>query len=523
MTTVVRRHPALIGAALAFMGALLLLSPAPLIGALLIVAGSVIVGLVAPELGLGLVVVLFPIHPLANRIVQVDLGLYGAAALAFASWKEAALAAAGLGALWRYRGEFADIPGCIRRLRGKLQAIDFAAAALVLLVGAGLAVRHDSLALNATRLLLFPVGVYVVARLLRPRVEPLLWAMIGVASIEAAFAIVQSSMLNWSFVHRYWGTDELPVPFTFVATNLQGPRAGGTFASPNELAMALAMWLAIAAALFLVGRTRSRWLLGAVGLITVALAVTFSRSSIVAVVLALVVGGAVVLALRWISADTRRAAPLLIVTLLSAVAFSSVIYEQRGGIALIQSTFASLGASDDGSDPSQADTGYPTPGKTPKPGSHGTDSSTQGHMQSLAAGWSMLVSHPLGTGLGTVGSRAVPGSAEKPTYILESWYLSMGVSLGWAGIAWTLFFLGALFAAVASSLRRMRSVVGLALLAVTVEVAVISFVLPTMLEPQIALVPWLLAALAVIGPGAAEPRAAEPRAAQTRLRLRRGS
>ena len=109
----------------------------------------------------------------------------------------------------------------------------------------------------------------------------------------------------------------------------------------------------------------------------------------------------------------------------------------------------------------------------------------------------MVESHPLGIGLGTVGSRGVPNTSERPQYILESYYLSMGVMLGWPGLAWAFLLPLVMLITAIRALRRGDRTAGLALLALSVSVAIVSYWLPTIMEPEMAILPWSLAAVAV--------------------------
>jgi hypothetical protein len=109
----------------------------------------------------------------------------------------------------------------------------------------------------------------------------------------------------------------------------------------------------------------------------------------------------------------------------------------------------------------------------------------------------MVASHPLGIGLGTVGSRGVPETTELPQYVLESYYLSMGVMLGWLGLGWAVLFALGLLITAGRAIRRGSTTVGLALLALSISLAIVSYWLPTIMEPEMAILPWSLAALAV--------------------------
>lgn len=472
-------------------GLVLLVSPFHLAGAILLVLSVAAIGLTMPDVGLWLVLLLFLIHPLVSKVVQVNFGVTGAALLLFSAWKEVALASVLLARLVAlaisYRAG--------RRWRLKPELTDVFAVALILLVALGVAIRRDSLAVNTARLLLFPIGVYIALRLSPVDPGRYLKLAVAVAVGISVYAVVQSSFFGYSFVNSYWGQPGLPIPFTFNAQYLVGPRASGTFASPNELGFALMACALMAVSLLVVRPTGGRWAAAALFAILVALAVTFSRSAIVGCA----VGIALILFAAWrFSPSPRRTFTFLALAIVLALLLSGVVYDARGGTRLIESTIASLTSS-------AADVGGPSatpslaPGATPSPTPSGlvVDPSTQDHLESLSAAWSLVKTHPLGLGLGTVGSRADPLTSERPEYIFESWYLTMGVSLGWLGLAWAAFLPFAMFFTALIALRRGRSLAGLSLLGLSVAMAIVSYLLPTMMEPQMAMLPWSLAALAV--------------------------
>jgi hypothetical protein len=482
-------------ALLAIAGALLLASPVHLLGAMLIVAGVAVFCYVRPTQGLWLVLLLSPIHPIVSRFVLVNLGASGLALNVFSAWKEVALTVVIAAELRPMALRYWD--GARWRFRPKL--MDVFAVGLVLLVGFGLLIKHDLLAINEVRLLLFPVGVYLAIRLNPIDAGSFFKAMAIVAVGISVFALVQGTFFGWSFITTYWGipTDRLPV--TFIAQGVDGPRAAGTFASPNELAFGLVAWAFMAIALIGMRPDKNRWLLIAVAVILAALSVTFSRSAILAAGAGMVV---LIVAIARVSPNARRALTLVVLALLPSLLLSGAIYYERGGLALVQSTISSLVAVSSTSDEGGSS---PTPSPTPSPGTSPApsappgatlDQSTLSHLGSLRAGWSLVQANPLGTGLGTVGPRPLPGTSEFPLWVIESYYLGMGVSLGWLAFAWTGLLPLAMFLTAIAALRRGKSAAGVCLLGFSAAVAIISYFLPTMMEPQLAMIPWSLAALA---------------------------
>jgi hypothetical protein len=729
---------AIAGAVVAGAGALLLASPLHLAGAITLLIGVAIFCYARPVQGLWLVLVLSAVHPLVAKFVEVNLGATGSSLVVFSAWKELALATVLL-------ADFQSIALAYRagrRWRFRPGIMDVMAIALIALMAFGLTLRHDLAAINEVRLLLFPVGVYFAIRFSPVDTSRYFKVMVLVAAGIAAFAVIQSSLLGWSFIVNYWGIPADPLPTTFIARDVAGPRASGTFGSPNELGFALIAWATMAGALLVLRPGKDRWLVPALGLILVGLALTFSRSAVGAAGVGVVV---IVVAAFRLSRNPRRVMALLALGIVPAVLLSGGLYYARGGISLLSATVSTIvngpgsaytemtvevhswiagepqavtvtvsdgagvlragyrgtvhfttsdpnaslpadytfTASDAGThtfsssldppldlvtagrqwvrvtdthnpnltgqaldtlryppsttlvvsvsswapgisqdvtvtameggvretvyrgtvhftttdsrasvpvnytftvadagshtfastlytplilmtpgiqtvratdvaDPSvtgeatgvvpasgavppapvvtaaptpfvaatppaeqatSAPSTAPSPGPAPTP--LGTTSSTGGgdpsaaaHINSLSIGWALLQANPLGTGLGTVGPRPLPGTSDFPPIIIESYYLGMGVSLGWLGLAWAVALPLAMLLMAILALRRGRTLEGLSLLAFTVSMGLISYVLPTMMEPQMAMIPWSICALAAsskLGSGSREP------------------
>jgi hypothetical protein len=346
-----------------------------------------------------------------------------------------------------------------------------------------LALGHNGLAANETRLMLFPIGVYVAVRLSNLTVRRFIEAAAVAAFGVAAFLIFQSSFLSTSFAAHYWGAPTFSVPATFIATGLTGARGAGTLASPNEAALAMAVWACMLAASLLVLRERMRWHALVLGVVLLALGLTFSRSAILAtpVGLAFLAVGAA----RSIGFRQRQGIKLMVTAGVAVVAILVVVYAERGGIDLVRATFMSVTSTPAATTDSES------------PATPGVDSSTIAHANSLSYGWSVVQANPLGVGLGEVGYRVVPWTGERAKYVIESWYLTMGMSLGWAGFVWALLLPPVFFLLALAAIRRGRVLPGLALLGTSVAIGGICVLLPTMAEPQLAMLPWALAAFAV--------------------------
>jgi hypothetical protein len=251
------------------------------------------------------------------------------------------------------------------------------------------------------------------------------------------------------------------------------------------------------------------------GVILVGLAVTLSRSAIAAAGIGMIL---MTLAAFLLSPNPRRSVSYLALAVVPSILLSAAILLPRGGGDFFAATVSTVNpastpstaplSGSSGTAPLSGSSPSPSLGPSPTPvdpiavqagdtAPRNTDGSTLGHLNSLDAGWSLVKANPLGTGLGTVGPRPLPGTSDYPQNIIESYYLAMGVSLGWLGLLWTALLPLAMLATAVIAMRRGARLVGLCLGAVTISMAILSYVLPTMMEPQIAMIPWSICALAV--------------------------
>lgn len=473
---------ALIAAGIAILGLLVLASPLHMVGALVFVGAVAVLSLARPKWAIWLVLLLFAVHPLLARVASANFGVTGNALVIAFAWKEVALGCVLLVAVVRIASDYRH--GW--RPKPMLSVLDLMAVGLIVLVVFGVAGRRDAMAVNEARLLLFPVGVYAALRLSPLDTASYFRAATVVAAGIAVFGILQSTFLGWGWVTTYWGTPNVPAPATFMATNVVGPRAAATYTSPNELGFALIVFSLMAAALIITRPERTRWVVLPLIAILVGLAMSFSRSAVASA--ALCISLVAVVGVWRFAPDRRRVAILLAAAIIPAAALSGWVYVSRGGVSQLAATFIWLSSGAGGGD----DATSTSPGAPPA-----TDPSALGHITSIGDGWALVNAHPFGLGLGRVGARVVPGTNDKPQMIFESWYLTMGVMLGWPGLIWTGLFPLALLIAAITALRRRRQLTGLVLLGLSVSVAAVSFLLPTMMEPQLAMLPWAVGALAV--------------------------
>ncbi len=400
-------------------------------GAALVAIAVALGSFVFPTAGIAAVVLLFPVHPLAMRIAQVDFRVDGGALLLLSAWKEIAIVSVLASCAVRIA------PSAIRSshfdFHRRVSAPDLMALAFVGLVGvafalgiAGVVPMSRLAGLNQGRLLLFPVLIYLAVRWNGPLPSRLLaWFVVVVVGV-AAFGIIQGSAFGWDWVARYFGTPALPIPYTFTAVGLAGPRATGTLASPNEFAFVVGAGLLCS--IWLISTVPRKGAIGvacAVFVLIVALGLSFSRSAIVGAG-----AGAILIALLLSRARAYRrdALALLLGATLLAGAVTTIAYVSRGGFGLIISTVATVAGDTDQQAPPGDGSGTTAPSETPI-----QDPSTTGHASSLVEAARIAVSHPLGVGLGNVGVRATPGTDERPSLVVESWYLALGVISGVVG------------------------------------------------------------------------------------------
>jgi hypothetical protein len=369
-----------------------------------------------------------------------------------------------------------------------------------------LAARHD----------LVPVAAYFLGRSLRlgrEHLRRLGWTLLGTAGVVAALGLVDvyAVPIGWwrtngvvAYFHdhlgyRYHGTGVNPrvegLPENFIYNVGGGKpflrRLVSTFLSPLASSYLFVVALAGAAGML----RRRRWPgLALVALVFAGLLWTFSRSSLLALVLALAV-------LAALGCASRRNAALAVLVLGVAFAWTHV--------------FPKTGPTGNWT---QADLAYQQqlarkhPGASNAPGSV-NESSLREHWQSLKDGVRTIGDHPQGYGLGNVGQTA--SRTRTPLKAGESNYTELGVELGALGaalwIAWVLSILAALVrgareepwaAAVAAAFA--------AILALAIQTDVIG-------DPWVAYCVWGLGgALALVGPRPVPARPKERLAAAPR-------
>jgi hypothetical protein len=392
-----------------------------------------------PAVALFLFVLGLPLHNIVMSLLYGG-GVRGGALDVIQAWKEIVLAAAlisvGVTALRR------------RALPFRPALVDWLALAFAALVVLYAVLPQDALGGQATaksilyglRHDLVIVAAYFLGRSVELDIRHLRWTITAAAGATAAWGLIEvyAVPIEWwrhsgavGYFHRelgydYHGPAGLPENFAFNTSDGLFRRLVSTFVSP----LATAYMLVVALLLLAIARRRGV-AAGLAVLCGAGLFWTFSRSSIVALAI-----GLIVLAVAW-----RRTWPLLAAAVVVAAGF---------GFAAGFHKFAPRThwfASDLPYQQAQARA------KGPLPKGSGLDRtisldepSIRSHLDSLRDGAETVVEHPQGYGLGNAGTTAQ--RFDVPLRAGESNYTELGVETGLAGalafIAWSLALLAGL-------------------------------------------------------------------------------
>ena len=385
-----------------------------------------------PKWALYALVVALPLHNLAMAELW-DLGVRGVALDAVSAWKEVLLAL-GLGAIvWARRG----IPF-------KSTSTDWLALAYTAFVLLYAVIPQDWLGGDATargvlygvRHDLTPVAAYFLGRGITLGHEDrrrLGWAILGAAGVVAAWGLVDIyaiSLQTWrdsgvpGWFRQQLGLDYgkglsgLPENWLYNSGD-ERPlrRLVSTFLSPLATAYMLLVAILLAATW-----QRSRRLSALTGLLAVGLLFTYSRSSIAALAVGLVV---LAYALRswW---PVAAAAVFIAAAFFFIRAYPDLAPEARY-------TPSELKIQREGGQQESTSSGPLDPG----------ESSIDSHRDNLREGIETVVTHPQGFGIGNAGVTAK--RTEREIKAGESTYTELGVELGLLGmlafIAWSIALL----------------------------------------------------------------------------------
>lgn len=376
-------------------------------------------------------VLLLPFHNVTMALLW-GAGVRDAALDAVSAWKEVLLAAALAAVVWRRRG-----------LPFKATSADWLALAYAAFVLLYALIPQDWLGGDATtrgvlygvRHDLTPVAAYFLGRgiTLTARDRTLVgWSIIGVSAVVAAwglFDIYAISLQTWrdsgapgwfreQLGLEYEGLSGLPENFVYNPGD-ERPlrRLVSTFLSPLATA-----YLLLAGILCAWTWRRSRLLSGVTLLLAVGLLFTFSRTTIAALGLGLVVLG---WALRsWLQVAAA-------VVFLAAAFFFVSGYEDFGPETRFTPAELEIQRAGGQEEPTSGDVFDPR------------ESSFDSHLDSLRGGVETIVDQPWGYGVGNAGVTAKRTDA--PIKAGESTYTELGVELGLLGllafVAWSVALL----------------------------------------------------------------------------------
>lgn len=318
------------------------------------------------------------------------------------------------------------------------------------------------------RYVLFFALLYTLLRIAPRYKQTVLKIVVAGAVVVLGFAVTQL-FLPADILSHIGYSDATIEPYLTVDKNPDYIRVNSTLRGPNPLGAYAAVALALIAAFIArSGRklrdTRLKWglaVLAALG--AVALWVSYSRSSVLALLIAVVVIVPAV-GIKKIPSKVAWTTGGIVAVLIAA-----------GLIMAQQSQFISNVILHE----------------NPVGGS--SVSSNEGHAESLTVGFAQFVHQPLGAGVGSTGSASLLGTDK---IIIENQYLFIAHEVGWLGIALYV----AIFAFVLHRLWQARtSWLALGMFASGLGLAFVGLIQPVWVDDTVSILWWGLAAVAIIG------------------------
>ncbi len=340
---------------------------------------------------------------------------------------------------------------------------------LVPLLFMGIDATASALLINL-RFLLFFVLVYVAVRLY-PRVVPLFLSTLATgAVIVIVFGVLQVTILPHD-VLKYIGYGPTTImPYLTVDQNMDFIRISSTLRGPNPLGAYMAIVLAVLAAAWGVLQLKGYawkwqgWLLAVAGALSaLVLWASYSRSALVAAVIAIAIVGVVRLGSRVSRAGWVGIAVAALVLV-------------GGAYALRDTSFVSTVILHE--DPAEG----------------GVVNSNDEHAASFMYGFQRLLAQPFGAGVGSTGS---PSLVTDAPLIIENQYFYVAHEAGWAGLV---LFLAISVLVLWLLWRRRRHWLGVAVFASGVGLMIAGMVLPVWADDTVAIIWWGLAAIALAVP-----------------------
>jgi hypothetical protein len=420
----------------------------------------------------GLVVLMagLPLNAIATQILPVALELSTPARVLAGAWHDALAGGFLLAAVE------AAIRARTRQALAPPSRLIWIVGAMVALGALFVVVSPVRLtALYSFRVLYEPpllLGGIIVLAPLRPApgwlVSRMAAGFVVATAAGAVFTWLQVYVLRYRFLQTYYTDPGEQIHHSYLATGINQPRGIGFVNSPNEFGavIAIAIVLLLAPGILHLSRRWRAWILVALGL---ALALSFSRSGMLATGIGVVVVAALARdAVREHAASVRSRRALLE---LGPPAFV--------GALLLVAIIATSGAP-----------------KLVVQTVSGAEPSAAGRVDSAKAGIVVLRENPLGLGLGTAGPKAARfGETEgRPRILTEVWYVLYAIQVGVVG----LLILAAAAADLFIRLWRSRDgPLSRAVLAMGIGLGAGAVFIPIIDEPTVWTPLWALAGLAV--------------------------
>lgn len=320
------------------------------------------------------------------------------------------------------------------------------------------------------RFFLFFGLVYVALRLFPQYYGLFVKVFIAGAFVVIGFAVLQATVLPHDIL-KYLGYSKATIaPFLTVDENMDYIRINSTLRGPNPLGVYAVIVLTVALSV-LWRKPRQLAKKEAWGLAflvigsVVALWASYSRSALLAAIVAVVLLAVVVFGKKvsvWVWAGL---AALVVLVGVGAVVFRDTTFVSQ--VILHE-------------DPNQGN----------------NVNSNDGHAESLADGTARLLHQPFGAGIGSTGSASL---LSDKGVIIENHYLFIAHETGWLGLA---LFITITIMVLKALWKRRAQWFALAVFASGIGLAVASFVLPVWADDTVSIIWWGMAAIALAVPPA---------------------
>lgn len=357
-----------------------------------------------------------------------------------------------------------------RLLSDRLMQLSLAYAGLhFLMIAVFGASGGDSAAVGAgllidLRYVLYFVLVYGFIRLFPDYRRLFSVTLMGGAIVVLGFALLQIVALPKDFLANIGYSKETISPYLTVDENHDYVRINSTLRGPNPLGAYTVIIMGLLAATLARWRLdRKGWVIAAGGLVAslIVLNATYSRSSVIAAVVTVLVVLFVTVSATWKKRAGLLLAGLAVIVAGSLFAARDTLFVQN----VILHNNPTTGADID---------------------------SNAGHAESLAEGVDRMTRQPLGAGIGSTGSASLLG--DQPL-IIENQYLLIAHEVGWLGL---LLFAWLYISILKGLWRRRRS--ALALFSSGIGLAIIGLLLPVWVDDMVSIIWWGLAGVAVAQP-----------------------